>query len=152
MKYGTELVDDYHPVSCLWCGLTLTDGRIGSGFTGKGPDWCANGDYGCDASPDSGEDGFASHTPNILATWDGHLVRVSTATYVTADVDHRHDAAGNLPVPYGFAPHGTQGQPYAEQPHDPDWTVEKAIQSAEYVRDYLRCDHLGCSNERYSFA
>lgn len=39
--------------TCDYCGLMVTDGREESGWTGEGPDWMADGDFGCDASPEA---------------------------------------------------------------------------------------------------
>jgi hypothetical protein len=49
-----------------------------------------DGDFGCDASPDSGSEGVGSHTPNVMTTWDGHVVKVSPQG-PTANVEHKHD-------------------------------------------------------------
>ena len=38
---------------CLFCGLAVVDGREESGFTGEGPDWMVDGDFGCDESPET---------------------------------------------------------------------------------------------------
>ena len=97
-------------VFCLWCERRLTDGRVESGFTGVGPDWMDDGDFGCDESPDTGPDGAGSHTPDILATWDGHLVRVRRVS--RREIEHLHDDSGDepVPVPAGYRPHGVTSQ------------------------------------------
>ena len=47
---------------CHWCEQLLVDGKMASGYTGPGPDWCTeDGDYGCDASPETSEEGVGSH-------------------------------------------------------------------------------------------
>lgn len=46
---------------CLWCGEWLTDGADVSGYTGTGPDWMIDGDFGCDSHPLTGEDGTGPH-------------------------------------------------------------------------------------------
>lgn len=46
---------------CLWCGAFLTDGCEGSGYTGLGPDWMDDGDYGCGDSPLSSDEGVGPH-------------------------------------------------------------------------------------------
>lgn len=42
---------------CMWCGQDLEDGREVSGWTGEGPDWMVDGDFGCDESPIHNEGG-----------------------------------------------------------------------------------------------
>lgn len=98
---------------CLWCGQPLEDGREETGFTGEGPDWGAAPsrkrgifagtkagtmlDYGCDMSPNTDpDDGAGSHTPDLLPTWDGHLVRVKLAHPLTRD--HLHNDNGPKPA------------------------------------------------------
>ena len=45
---------------CSQCGETIyLDIREGGGV----PDWAADGDYGCWASPDTDEDGVGGHEP-----------------------------------------------------------------------------------------
>ena len=51
----------YPPERCVWCGRMTTDGATESGWTGDGPDPMIDGDFGCDASPESSEDGVGSH-------------------------------------------------------------------------------------------
>ena len=47
---------------CFWCDLSIIDGKVGSGYTGPGPDWCTEeGDYGCDNSPETCAEGVGSH-------------------------------------------------------------------------------------------
>lgn len=46
---------------CYWCGQCIEDGSEESGYTGPNPDWCADGDYGCDRNPLSGPDGVGAH-------------------------------------------------------------------------------------------
>ena len=46
---------------CHWCDQYLVDGKEESGYTGPGPDWCADGDYGCDQSPETTEEGVGPH-------------------------------------------------------------------------------------------
>lgn len=46
---------------CLFCGEYVTDGSKESGWTGLTPDWMADGDFGCDCNPISGEDGVGGH-------------------------------------------------------------------------------------------
>ena len=46
---------------CHWCDLWLEDGRKESGYTGPGPDWCAEGDYGCDESPETTDECVGPH-------------------------------------------------------------------------------------------
>lgn len=72
---------------CLWCKESLVDGADLSGFTGSGPDYMTkDGDFGCDHSPDTNEEGCGSHTPDTVTTWDGHTVRVSPKNVVR----HKH--------------------------------------------------------------
>lgn len=49
------------PWRCAFCGANLYDAREESGFTGVGPDWCAEGDYGCEYNPCSNEEGCGGH-------------------------------------------------------------------------------------------
>ena len=78
VKYRPMYADRPTIAKCLWCGQSLVDGREESGFTGEGPDYMTkDGDYGCDDSPDTGEDGTGSHTPNRFTTWDDHVIRVT---------------------------------------------------------------------------
>lgn len=49
------------PTTCIWCKRRLTDGRLESGWTGTGPDWMDDGDFGCGESPNTGEDGTGRH-------------------------------------------------------------------------------------------
>lgn len=46
---------------CFWCGKLVTDGSKESGWTGLGPDWMDDGDFGCGGSPITGEDGCGGH-------------------------------------------------------------------------------------------
>jgi hypothetical protein len=46
---------------CLWCGETVTDGTEVSGWTGEGPDWMDDGDFGCAGSPLNTEEGTGGH-------------------------------------------------------------------------------------------
>lgn len=70
---------------CLWCRQGLVDGKEESGFTGEGPDYMLpDGDFGCGDSPDTGEDGTGSHTPDEFETKDGHLIRVTGYTHIRA--------------------------------------------------------------------
>lgn len=54
-------VTEPQTAECVWCGEYLTDGAEESGYTGVGPDWCADGDYGCTYSPETTDDGVGSH-------------------------------------------------------------------------------------------
>lgn len=49
------------PTTCIWCKRRLTDGRLESGWIGEGPDWMDDGDFGCDCSPTTSEDGVGRH-------------------------------------------------------------------------------------------
>lgn len=46
---------------CLWCGEWVTDGSEESGYTGEGPDWMIEGDFGCIDSPLNCEEGTGGH-------------------------------------------------------------------------------------------
>jgi len=46
---------------CAFCDHVIEDGHKESGFTGIGPDWMVDGDFGCDKNPLSGDDGVAQH-------------------------------------------------------------------------------------------
>lgn len=109
---------DADKVRCLWCGQKLANGAKASGFTGDGPDWMTpEGDFGCDNSPDSTDESAGGHTPNIVATWDGHLVRVK---YDDPDGCYRplrhvvvghtaHDECLDKGKPYEHVPAGYRG-------------------------------------------
>lgn len=108
-------------VQCLWCGQSLEDGREETGFTGEGPDWGSKIDndghpygtfldYGCDYSPDNDDEACGSHAPNVLPTWDGHLIvfdveemryRGSLSNYYSKVVhlDGKQGKDHNEPVP-----------------------------------------------------
>ena len=45
---------------CHQCGQVIVDGRADSGATEYDP-MTLDGDFGCDDSPDTGEDGVGSH-------------------------------------------------------------------------------------------
>ena len=47
--------------TCYWCKQEITDGKEESGYTGVGPDWMVDGDFGCDANPCTNEDGCGGH-------------------------------------------------------------------------------------------
>ncbi len=52
VKFGTD---------CIFCGQHVFDKHEESGFEG-GPDWATeDGDFGCDSSPETTEDGCGSH-------------------------------------------------------------------------------------------
>ena len=86
----TEMYADRPTIAhCLWCGQILVDGADLSGFTGPGPDYMTtDGDFGCDPSPDTNEDGCGSHTPDVVTTWDKHEVRI--LEYDLGDSSRRH--------------------------------------------------------------
>lgn len=46
---------------CLWCGEWVTDGSEESGYTGDGPDWMDDGDFGCSDSPLNTDEGTGGH-------------------------------------------------------------------------------------------
>ena len=45
---------------CVQCGQRITLDIVEGGGV---PDWSADGDYGCDASPDANDDGCGGHEP-----------------------------------------------------------------------------------------
>ena len=64
--------------TCLFCKEWVTDGREVSGYTGLGPDWMLDGDFGCDYNPITCEEGCGPHWTlydatglYIAAEWDG---------------------------------------------------------------------------------
>lgn len=64
---ASEVIESLHLdafiPTCTNCGQVVRDGKEESGFTGDGPDWCtADGDFGCDYSPDTNENGVGNHT------------------------------------------------------------------------------------------
>lgn len=47
---------------CLWCGQWVEQGREIAGATNPyDPAWHNDGDFGCDESPESNDDGCGSH-------------------------------------------------------------------------------------------
>lgn len=113
-------------VRCLWCGDNLEDGREESGYTGVGPDWGSpvdfghvagperkygtSLDYGCNNSPDTNDDGTGSHTPNVLVTWDAHLIVLDPQPDAVLDAIiplTTDDWETTLPVPAGLLPRPT---------------------------------------------
>ena len=47
---------------CLWCARWVTSQRDEAGATGPyDPCWAADGDFGCDLSPESNEEGCGDH-------------------------------------------------------------------------------------------
>ena len=86
-RYAPLYADREVIATCLWCGEDLVDGKEESCFTGEGPDYMTDdGDYGCNESPDTGEDGTGSHTPNRVKLWDGHAITIHD--YDPLDVEH----------------------------------------------------------------
>ena len=63
--------------TCLFCGRWVTDGRKESGYTGLGPDWCDDGDFGCGGNPITCEEGTGGH-------WTLHD---ATGLYLAAEFD-----------------------------------------------------------------
>jgi hypothetical protein len=60
------------PGPCLWCGQFVTDESEAAGAPeGSPPAWAASdGDYGCDASPETCDEGCGAHArPNDAARW-----------------------------------------------------------------------------------
>lgn len=50
------------PGPCLWCGQWVESGREMAGATNPyDPCWQADGDFGCDASPETNEEGCGDH-------------------------------------------------------------------------------------------
>lgn len=50
------------PGPCLWCGRWVEIGREEAGSTNPyDPAWCEDGDYGCDDSPESNDEGVGDH-------------------------------------------------------------------------------------------
>lgn len=50
------------PGPCLWCGQWVTEGRDEAGATrGIDPCWNVDGDFGCDESPESSDEGVGDH-------------------------------------------------------------------------------------------
>lgn len=50
------------PGPCLWCGQWVTVGREEAGSTSPyDPAWQVDGDYGCNESPETNEDGCGDH-------------------------------------------------------------------------------------------
>ena len=47
--------------TCIWCNQWVEDGREDSGRKDGEPDWNVEGDFGCDMSPDTTENGVGSH-------------------------------------------------------------------------------------------
>lgn len=48
--------------TCRFCKRGVLDGSEESGYTGDDPDWMTeDGDFGCDYSPETSEDGVGSH-------------------------------------------------------------------------------------------
>lgn len=63
---------------CVWCDRETTDGREVSGFAGEGPDPMIDGDFGCDASPETDENGVGSHlTRESFRHLEANAVRFS---------------------------------------------------------------------------
>ncbi|MEN6550006.1 MAG: hypothetical protein ABFE07_28515 [Armatimonadia bacterium] len=59
---GRGLAIRMEPGPCLWCGLWVVSGREVAGATNPyDPCWHADGDFGCDESPETGEDGCGDH-------------------------------------------------------------------------------------------
>lgn len=46
---------------CAFCGMEVVDGREESGWTGIGPDWMVNGDFGCGDNPINDDEGTGGH-------------------------------------------------------------------------------------------
>jgi len=66
--------------TCFFCRQDITDGAKESGWTGLGPDWMVDGDFGCDKNPITGEEGCGGHMTReeameilTLAQLDGPL-------------------------------------------------------------------------------
>jgi hypothetical protein len=50
------------PGYCIWCGHYVEEGREMSGATNPlDPAWQVDGDFGCDQSPQSNDDGVGDH-------------------------------------------------------------------------------------------
>ena len=47
--------------TCVWCGEYVTDGAHISGAPVGVTDWMIDGDFGCEDSPLTGDDGTGSH-------------------------------------------------------------------------------------------
>jgi hypothetical protein len=66
---------DYGPGPCIWCGQHVTSHRKEAGcpdYTADyDPAWAADGDFGCDASPETTEeDGVGNHArPYDVRRW-----------------------------------------------------------------------------------
>jgi hypothetical protein len=65
--YGMQSVS-----KCRNCGTVLVDGREDSGATEYDP-MTLGGDYGCDESPETTDDGVGDHDP-IVPTTDGSVL------------------------------------------------------------------------------
>ena len=51
-----------NPGPCIWCGEWVESDRDGAGCTNPfDPAWQINGDYGCDQSPESCNEGCGDH-------------------------------------------------------------------------------------------
>ena len=57
---------------CRHCGAVLVDGREDSGASEYDP-MTLDGDFGCDESPDSDEEGVGGHDP-LVPTTDGSVL------------------------------------------------------------------------------
>ena len=63
---------------CLFCREYVTEGRDMAGASRPfDPCWQVNGDFGCDASPDSGKDGCGDH----FTLWDAALLTLKPEGY-----------------------------------------------------------------------
>lgn len=63
--FGTPI---YGPLgACIYCRQALFDGGLVSGWTHAGPDLCTEGgDFGCNDSPDSDDDGVGGHALAVI--------------------------------------------------------------------------------------
>lgn len=108
LSYGQYIKPDKGAEdTCLWCGETITDGSEESGYTGPGPDWMDDGDFGCGGSPLNDEEGTGGHQTLADVAFDmWELNQRREATYWADAAAGRVTQAGYHYEPDGSAEHG----------------------------------------------